>query len=86
MEHYADDYEEVVELKNGNQSSLATRDSNALQYFALEAYAFDVVVPGEGCSGDEQDGEGSKDDGHADEEKEEQKEDEEEEEEDIPEV
>lgn len=41
VEHYAEDYAAVVELaKTG--SSLAVRDSEALQLFALEAYAYDV--------------------------------------------
>lgn len=77
IEHYADDYEGVVALSKGNQSSLATRDSNTLQYFALEVYAYDVVVKGVGCSGEEGQ------DGHEDGKKEEKKE---EEAKDIPEV
>ncbi|PLB54774.1 zincin [Aspergillus steynii IBT 23096] len=82
IEHYADDYEEVVELAKGDNSTLATKDSNTLQYFALEVFAYDVVVQGEGCSGDDGE-EDSHDDGKGEEEKEEKKEDDEEE--DIPE-
>ncbi|KAB8239527.1 putative peptidase domain-containing protein [Aspergillus alliaceus] len=51
VEHFADGYEEVVELAAGNKST-STRDSNTLQYFALEAYAFDVAAPGVGCAGE----------------------------------
>lgn len=48
IEHYADDYEEVIELAAGNDTH-STHDSNALQYFALEVYAYDIAVPGVGC-------------------------------------
>ena len=50
VEHYAEDYESVIELAQ-TESELSVRDSNTLQYFALEAYAYDVAVPGEGCAG-----------------------------------
>ncbi|THC94483.1 hypothetical protein EYZ11_006048 [Aspergillus tanneri] len=55
VEHFADDYDGVRKLTIGNRS-VSTRDSNTLQYFALEAYAFDLVVPGVGCSGDHDEG------------------------------
>ena len=51
VDHFADGYDEVVELAAGNKS-VSTRDSETLQYFALEAYAFDIVVPGVGCPGE----------------------------------
>lgn len=51
VDHFAEGYEEVVELAAAN-GSLATRNSETLQYFALEVYAFDVVVPGVGCLGE----------------------------------
>jgi hypothetical protein len=50
VEHYAEDYAEVIELAH-TQSDLSVRDSDALQFFALEAYAFDVALPNEGCAG-----------------------------------
>ncbi|PGH08777.1 hypothetical protein AJ79_05876 [Helicocarpus griseus UAMH5409] len=50
--HFADSYADVMELAAHN-ATFATRDSNALQYFAAETYAFDIAVPGVGCSGDE---------------------------------
>ncbi|KAL4804430.1 putative peptidase domain-containing protein [Aspergillus unguis] len=53
VEHYADGYEEVRELAEGNRTE-AVHDSETLQYFALEAYAYDVAVPGVGCVGDEE--------------------------------
>jgi hypothetical protein len=51
VEHYADGYNGVLELAEGNGTE-STHDSETLQYFALEAYAYDVVVPGEGCVGE----------------------------------
>lgn len=50
VEHYAEDYESVIELAQ-TEPELSVRDSDTLQYFALEAYAYDVAVPGEGCAG-----------------------------------
>lgn len=48
IEHFADDYEEVVELAL-SENTTSTRDSDTLQYFALEAWAYDIAVPGVGC-------------------------------------
>ncbi|KAK9244172.1 putative peptidase family-domain-containing protein [Lipomyces tetrasporus] len=50
VEHFADSYEDVLELGKHN-STFAVRDSNTLQYFALDAYAYDIAVPGIGCAG-----------------------------------
>lgn len=50
VEHYAEDYESVIKLAQ-TESNLSVRDSDTLQYFALEAYAYDVAVPGYGCAG-----------------------------------
>lgn len=50
VEHYAEDYASVIELAQ-TESNLSVRDSDTLQYFALEAYAYDVALPGEGCAG-----------------------------------
>ena len=50
VEHYAEDYASVIELAK-TESELSVRDSDTLQLFALEAYAHDVAVPGEGCAG-----------------------------------
>ncbi|GIC90936.1 major allergen Asp F2 [Aspergillus udagawae] len=51
IEHFADGYDEVIALAKGNGTE-STHDSEALQYFALEAYAFDIAVPGVGCAGE----------------------------------
>jgi hypothetical protein len=54
VEHYNDEEEEkypgVMALAKDN-STYAARNSDSLQYFALEAYAHDIAVPGIGCAG-----------------------------------
>lgn len=50
IDHFADGYEEVVDQAKKN-ATLSTHDSETLQYFALEVYAYDIAVPGVGCSG-----------------------------------
>ena len=50
VEHYAGDYSEVLELAK-THSDEAVRNSDTLQYFALEVYAYDIAVPGVGCAG-----------------------------------
>ncbi|RJE21999.1 metallopeptidase activity [Aspergillus sclerotialis] len=54
VDHYADDYEEVVDMAKSNKT-YSTHDSEALQYFALETYAYDIAVPGVGCPGPQHD-------------------------------
>jgi hypothetical protein len=48
--HYSEDYQDMLEIAEHN-ATLSTRDSDALQYFALEVYAYDIAVPGVGCPG-----------------------------------
>lgn len=54
VEHYNDEEEEkypgTIALAENN-STYAVRNSDTLQYFALEAYAHDIIVPGVGCPG-----------------------------------
>jgi hypothetical protein len=50
VEHYAGEYPEVLDLAESNPDE-AVRNSDTLQYFALEVYAHDVAVPGVGCPG-----------------------------------
>ncbi|KAF1354071.1 zincin [Lizonia empirigonia] len=52
VEHYgdADEYPGVLELAESNPAE-AVRNSDTLQYFALEVYAHDIAVPGVGCPG-----------------------------------
>lgn len=51
VEHYSEDYPTAIELAETN-STYSVMDSDALQFFAIEAYAYDVAVPGEGCAGE----------------------------------
>lgn len=55
VEHYAETYEETLELARSN-ASYAVHDSDSLQYFALEVYAYEVAIPGVGCPGPGGDG------------------------------
>ena len=50
VEHFAEDYAGALELAQTN-SSYATHDSDTLQYFALDVYAYDIALPGVGCPG-----------------------------------
>lgn len=49
--HYADTYDECLELAKKN-STLAVRNSATLRYYALDVYAYDISIPGKGCTGD----------------------------------
>jgi hypothetical protein len=49
--HYADTYDEVLELAKTTPAE-AVRNSASLRYFALDVYAYDISVPGEGCTGE----------------------------------
>ena len=50
MDHYAEDYTDVIELAQNNPE-LSIKDSDTLQYFAIDVYAYDIAAPGIGCSG-----------------------------------
>jgi hypothetical protein len=54
VEHYIDEesekYPGVLDLAKNN-STFAARNSDTLQYFALEVYAHDIAIPGVGCPG-----------------------------------
>ena len=52
VEHYSEgeEYADILELARNN-ATIAVRDSDALQYFALDVYAYDIAAPGIGCSG-----------------------------------
>ncbi|KAI4287933.1 MAG: hypothetical protein L6R35_002805 [Caloplaca aegaea] len=52
VEHFAEDYAGALELAETNET-YTTHDSDTLQYFALDVYAYDIVVPGIGCPGGE---------------------------------
>ncbi|CCH41119.1 putative allergen [Wickerhamomyces ciferrii] len=56
--HYADTYDEILELALTNEEE-AVRNSATLRYYALEVYAYDIAVPGVGCSGEDEEEEES---------------------------
>ncbi|KAH9822076.1 Sfumigata Asp FII [Teratosphaeria destructans] len=47
---YYDSYEDVLAIAK-NDSAIAVRNSATLRYFALDVYAYDIAVPGIGCTG-----------------------------------
>ncbi|OQV07549.1 hypothetical protein CLAIMM_11966 [Cladophialophora immunda] len=51
VEHLTEGYADVLEMVDEGNTTMLTRDSDTLQYFALEAYAHDIAVPGKGCPG-----------------------------------
>ncbi|KAL5611727.1 hypothetical protein BROUX41_000698 [Berkeleyomyces rouxiae] len=53
VDHFTEDYEGASVLAESDPAK-ASIDSDILQYFAVEVYAYDVAVPGEGCLGADQ--------------------------------
>lgn len=53
IDHFADDYSECLELAKSDPAK-AAKNSLSLRLFALDAYAFDIVEPGKGCTGDDE--------------------------------
>ncbi|KAK2004396.1 zincin [Colletotrichum falcatum] len=51
VEHYAEDYAEALALARNN-ATYAVVDSDALQYFAIDVWAYDIAAPGVGCTGE----------------------------------
>ncbi|EGY23113.1 antigen 1 [Verticillium dahliae VdLs.17] len=51
IDHYAEDYAEALKLA-ATEPELSIIDSDTLQYFAIEAYAYDIAIPGVGCPGE----------------------------------
>lgn len=49
--HYAEDYAEVLQLAK-SEPEKSGMDSDVLQYFAIDAWAYDIAVPGTGCPGE----------------------------------
>ncbi|KAK4173417.1 putative allergen Asp f2-like protein [Triangularia setosa] len=50
VHHYADGWEEVLEMA-GKGDERSVFDSDALIYFAIDVYAYEVAEPGRGCGG-----------------------------------
>jgi hypothetical protein len=51
VEHYADGYQESLALAREHPEE-AVRNSESLAFFALDVYAYDIALPGQGCTGD----------------------------------
>lgn len=50
VEHFTEDFAEILAQAREHPEQ-ATHDSDGLQYFALEVYAYDIALPGKGCPG-----------------------------------
>lgn len=50
VEHFAEDYADVIELAKTDPEK-SVFDTDALQYFAIDAWAYDIAAPGVGCPG-----------------------------------
>ncbi|ORY78519.1 putative peptidase family-domain-containing protein [Protomyces lactucae-debilis] len=50
VSHFADSYDDCVTLAQTKPEE-AVRNTHTLQWFSVEAFAFELVVPGVGCSG-----------------------------------
>lgn len=51
VDHFAEDYADVLALAKSDPEKSAI-DSDTLQYFAIDVYAYDIAAPGEGCTGE----------------------------------
>ncbi|KAF7563923.1 hypothetical protein G7046_g186 [Stylonectria norvegica] len=51
VDHFAEDYAEVIALAKSDPSK-SVIDSDALQYFAIDVWAYDIAAPGVGCTGE----------------------------------
>ncbi|KAF4466932.1 major allergen Asp f 2 [Fusarium albosuccineum] len=51
VDHFAEDYADVLELSKKEPEKSAI-DSDTLQYFAIDVYAYDIAAPGVGCTGE----------------------------------
>ncbi|KAG7664502.1 PRA1 [[Candida] subhashii] len=51
IDHYADSYEDILELVAHN-TSYTVKNTGSLILYAMDVYAFDLTVPGVGCNGD----------------------------------
>lgn len=50
VHHYADTYLDCLDLAKEN-ATFSTQNSHSLQYFAVEVFAYELVLPGLGCPG-----------------------------------
>lgn len=52
VDHYAEDYHDALHQAK-EDPALSQIDSDVLQYFAIDVFAYDVAAPGIGCTGEE---------------------------------
>lgn len=58
VEHYAEDYSDALRQAKENPD-LSQVDSDVLQYFAIDVWAYDIAAPGVGCTGEQPESEAS---------------------------
>lgn len=51
VDHYAEDYADALRQAK-EEPELSGIDSDVLQYFAIDAWAYDIAAPGVGCTGE----------------------------------
>lgn len=51
VEHYAEDYADALRQAE-EEPEKSGRDSDVLQMFAVDAWAYDIAAPGIGCTGE----------------------------------
>lgn len=61
VDHYAEDYADAIRQAQ-EEPEKSGIDSDVLQYFAIDVWAYDIAAPGVGCTG-EQEQEDEDDDG-----------------------
>ncbi|CAF3566156.1 hypothetical protein SNK03_006725 [Fusarium graminearum] len=54
VDHFAENYTDAIALAKSDPSK-SVIDSDALQYFAIDVWAYDIAAPGEGCTGEVED-------------------------------
>ena len=56
VDHYAEDYADALRQAK-EEPEKSGMDSDVLQYFAIDAWAYDVAAPGIGCTGEPEEAE-----------------------------
>ncbi len=51
VEHYAESYADALRQAR-EEPEKSARDSDVLQYFAIDVWAYDIAAPGVGCTGE----------------------------------
>lgn len=51
VDHFAEDYADALRLAK-EEPEKTQIDSDALQYFAIDVWAYDIAAPGVGCTGE----------------------------------